>query len=272
MSILGRPQGIFDLRNSDVAVGSLIHKHEVKEILSLPESSLETIPFKQRHGLEVIDERELQKLWYSGKIAGAPDSRIRRAQTSLDEMILVQLMRITYPNAIVEHQVQWGRKNIDLRATVNGTTKLIEFHGPSHFAPSQYKKNPEDPLIRKNQIEQDFGVECVLWPYWIQRCASNIRAIFEYNIQGFGVLWSTNVHFGTFSFSNSAQIIENLSAKFRASRNNGYGYFYGPNTENRNNPEHPIIEQIRNQKKDKSILVPKGCDDINRWLPSCLQR
>ena len=58
-----------------------------------------------------------------------------------------------------------------------------------------------------------------------------------------------------------------LTGRFRADRNGSFAYFYGPNTEGRVNPEHPIIDQIRQGKRDPGILLPRGYDDPARWLP-----
>lgn len=270
MGILGRPQGLFELHDSDTCVGSMLSKNDVLEILGLTEADIQAVPFKNWDGVAAIDERELQKLWYSQTIPNAPPAKIGNANVSLDEMILVKLIEIAYPDATIEHQVPWGRKRIDLRVTVSGVSKLIEFHGPGHFAPSRYNANPEHPSIRKAEAENHFGVECVIWPYWIQRCIANVRAIFDDNINGLGVLWSTNIHFGSFVFPDSAQIIEAINNRFRASRDGGIGYFYGPETEGRNNPEHPIIGQIRQGKKGVEMLLPRGHVDAERWLPLCM--
>lgn len=185
-------------------------------------------------------------------------------------MILVKLIELAYPSATVEHQVPWGRRRADLKVSVDSVSKLVEFHGPSHFAPSRYNSSPEHPSIRKAEIENHFGIECVLWPYWIQRCISNVRAIFDNDVNGLGVLWSTNVHFGTFVFPDSAQVIDSINDRFRATRDDGYGYFYGPDTENRNNPEHPIISQIQQGKKRIDLLLPRGHTSVERWVPLCI--
>jgi len=270
MGILGRPQGLFDLHSSDTCVGSMLSKSDVIEILGVEERDLQTVPFNKCNGIEAVDERVIQNLWYSNAIPNSPPSRIGNTRVSLDEMILVKLIKITYPNAIVEHQVPWGRKRVDLRITVDGTSKLIEFHGPSHFAPSRYDPNPDHPSIRKSDSENFFGIECVIWPYWIQRCISNVFAIFDDTVDGLGVLWSTNVHFGTFVFPDSAQLIENINDRFRARRNGGCGYFYGPDTENRNNPEHPVVSQVKEGKKSLELLLPRGHNNIESWVPQCL--
>jgi hypothetical protein len=270
MGILGRPQGLFELHSSDTCVGSMLSKSDVVEILGVTESDVQSVPFTNWNGIEAIDERELQKLWYTSAIPNSPPAKIGNASVSLDEMILVKLIELAYPSAIVEHQVPWGRRRIDLRVSVHGVSKLVEFHGPSHFAPSRYNSSPEHPSKRKAEVEDHFGIECVLWPYWIQRCISNVRAIFDDNVNGLGVLWSTNVHFGTFVFPDSAQLIVSINNRFRATRDCSCGYFYGPNTEGRNNPEHPVISQIRQGKKSIELLLPRSYNNIEQWVPKCL--
>ncbi len=270
MRILGRPQGLFELHSSDSCVGSMLSKSDVVEILGVTESDLQSVQFKNWNGIEAIDERDLQKLWYASAIPNSPPAKIGNASVSLDEMILVKLVEIAYPNAAIEHQVPWGRRRVDLKISVDGVSKLVEFHGPSHFALSRYNSSPEHPSIRKAEIENHFGMECVLWPYWIQRCISNVRAIFDNDVNGLGVLWSTNVHFGTFVFPDSAQVIESINNRFRAARDGGCGYFYGPNTEGRNNPEHPVIAQIQQGKKSIDLLLPRGHNNIEQWVPLCL--
>jgi len=272
MGILGRPTGLFDLHSSDSCVDSMLSKHDVIEILGVTESDLQNVPFKKWNNIDAVDEREIQKLWYSNSIPNSPPSRSGNAKISFDEMILVKLIQIAYPNALVQQQVSWGRKRADLRVTVDGVAKVIEYHGPSHFAASQYNPNPEHPSIGKAKLEDHFGIECVIWPYWIQRCVSNVRVIFSNKENGLGVLWSTNIHFGTFVFSDSAHIIEGINDRFRAWRDGGCGYFYGPDTENRNNPEHPTIDQIRKNKKPIDLLLPRGHDSVDRWVPRCLVR
>ena len=51
----------------------------------------------------------------------------------------------------------------------------------------------------------------------------------------------------------------------------GYGYFYGPNSAGRNNPEHPIIEKIRLGKTPIEKILPKGFIDKEKWLPNQLK-
>lgn len=242
MGILGKPQNIFDLNNTDKAIGSYISKQDICKILKVNESDLVNLDFKTIDGLEVIDERKLQNAWYNNDITNALLSRVENSKVSLDELILIAIIKITYPTAQIDTQVEWGRRRIDMKVSVNGLTKFIEFTGPGHFT-SQYGP-PNNPLKRKGEIQKEFSEECNIWPYWIQRCSRNVKAIFEDNVSGLGVLWSTNIHFGSFSYDNSAEIIETITSQFSAVDDHGYGYFYGPNTRGRDNPEHPVIDKI----------------------------
>jgi len=266
LAVLGRPQGLFSLHHSDRCVGSWFSKSDVIDILGVLEVDLAGIPFKKIDGIDAIDERDLQKHWYSGAISNAPPSKIGTSTISLDEIILAKFIKVAYPKVIVEQQVPWRKRRIDLRVTLDRESKLIEFCGPSHFTSTGYGQ-PADPRLRKREAEMFFGIECVIWPYWIQRCTRNVHALFDQNVEGFGALWRTNSHFGSFMFENSAELIEQLTDRFKASRG-GYGYFYGPNTRGRTNPEHPIVRRIRENKADLAILLPRGYMMAERWLPS----
>src|SRR4051812_44840910 len=118
MPVLGPPQGLFSVHDSDHFVGSMFMKGDIIEILGISENDLKHLPFKSYMGVETIDERELQRYWYSGSIPNAPLSRVGSAKISFDEIVLIKLIEITYPNATIESQVPWGRKRIDLRVTV----------------------------------------------------------------------------------------------------------------------------------------------------------
>jgi hypothetical protein len=270
MAILGKPFGIFDLNDSDSCVGSFMLREDIKEILSVNDNDLNVVTFKQVDGLEIVDEREIQKLWYNNQILNSPASKIGNTRISLDELILKAIIKRVYPTATIEHQVPWRRKRLDFRITLNDQIKIIEFHGPGHFTNIGYG-NPDDPFQRKKEAENEFKNECVIWPYWIQRCSSNVRAIFEDNIQGYGALWSTEIHFGSFTFNNSAEIIEKITKRFNAVDQNGYGYFYGGLTRKRNNLEHPIIDKILNGRPKLETLLPRGYTDKNYWLPDKLK-
>lgn len=266
MAILGKPKGIFELDNSDISVGSFLLRNDICEILQVLDADLSSIKFKNIDGLQVADERIIQKAWYGGKIPNAilPD------KSSLDELLLIAIIKKTFPDIDVERQVKVKRYSLDLKLTLNGKALFVEFDGPSHFAPSRYG-NPGDPFKKKKTVEDETGLECVKWPYWIQRCSTNAKALFDSSVNGLGALWSTEVHFGMFIFENSADIIDTITKRFNAVDGSGYGYFYGPETKQRNNPEHPIIEKIRQNITDIGTLLPRGFKDRDYWLPDKLQ-
>ena len=263
MSTLGKPQGIFDLLNSDQAVGSYISKQDIKTILGLHANELVELNFQSINQVEVIDERELQKVWYENRLTHQPKNR----QVSLDEPILQAIIKSTLPNAKIETQVPVKRFRMDLLVTYNEKQVFVEFDGPTHFSFSKYGPPKNHPFRKKNIVESETGIEVVNWPYWIQRCSSNVRALFDPTVKGLGVLWSTKIHFGDFFFDDSAQIITQMNQRFNANRDGSCGYFYGPNTANRNNPEHPIIRQILSGRESVNRLLPKGFADKSKWLP-----
>ncbi|MCD4678997.1 MAG: hypothetical protein K8S00_01290 [Bacteroidales bacterium] len=269
MAILGKPKGIFDLNDSDKCVGSYMIKSDIKEILKVNESDLSNITFKLIEGVEVVDERQIQKLWYENKIPNA----IPVNKSSLDELLLIAIINRTYPAIEIERQLRIHPFSMDLKLTLPDKPPVfIEFDGPYHFAESgRYGKPKHHPLRKKKIIEDKTGIKVINWAYWIQRCESNVKSIFDKKIDGFGVLWSTQVHFGDFIFDDSAQIIEEITKQFNAVDKNGYGYFYGGQTRERNNPEHPILEKIKNGKEDIGIIIPKGYKDINYWIPDKLK-
>ena len=269
MAVLGSAQGVFRLRESDKHPGSFITREETAEILGVSNLSLMDIPAKNIEGIDVIDEREIQKAWYSGSITGAPPTKIGRATRSFDEMVLAKLIEIEVPGIRIEQQIPWGRKTIDFLLTYPSGKKIaLEFHGPSHFAPGRYQQVIENPFVRQKQIAEFFQCESVIWPYWIQRCSANVQCLLETETKGFGLLWSATTMFSEFVFENSSEIIEEISNRFNIRDENGYGYMYGPNTRDRHNPEHPILKRIRNGKTSKERLIPKGAQSINEWLPT----
>jgi len=264
--ILGKPNGLFDLNESDNCVGSYISRQDIKEILRVDDNDLQNIKFIRFGEFDYVDERILQKHWYSNEIPNA----IRDKKSSLDEFLLIAIINKTFPEIIVEQQIRVKRYSMDLKLTLGTKSIFIEFDGPSHFTITKYGM-PKEPFLKKKIVEDATGIEVVNWAYWIQRCSSNVKVLFDKNATGFGVLWSTEVHFGHFIFENSAQIIENISNRFNAIDKNGFGYFYGANTKNRNNPEHPIIDKIKNGKVKIDTLLPKGFIDTNYWLPDKLK-
>jgi len=269
MAILGRPEGILDLNDSDKFVGSYLTKSDVKEILNISDSDLISVTFKNIDGNEVIDERQIQKLWYDNKIPNA----IPVEKSSLDELLLIAIIKRTYPNIQIERHIIVKRFSMDLKLSLEGKPPIfIEFDGPSHFALSRYGPPKHEPFRKKKIVEDATGIEVVNWAYWIQRCSSNVKALFDNSINGYGVLWSTEIHFGMFVFENSAEIIEIITKRFNAIDESGFGYFYGGQTRERNNPEHPIIEKIKSGKADVGLIIPKGSSDRNFWLPEKLKQ
>lgn len=273
MAKLGKPQGIFDLNNSDRCVGSYLTKSDVKEILQVNENDLATVTFKTIDNTDVIDERQLQTLWYENKIPNAIiPCKIGNTKISLDELILSAIIKRTFPKIQIERQVKVKRYKMDLKLTLeNNPSVFIEFDGPSHFAPSRWGSPKNDPFEKKKNVEDETGLEVVNWAYWIQRCSTNVKAIFDNTIKGYGALWSTKDLFGMFVFENSASIIDTITKRFNAIDEKGYGYFYGKETRGRNNPEHPIIEMIKNGKKDIGLIIPKGHQNRDFWLPEKLK-
>ena len=77
MSILGKAQGVFDLENSDLSVGSYLLKKDIKTFLCVDDSDLNCLKFRNFDGIEAIDERKVQKAWYRGEISNAPNPEER---------------------------------------------------------------------------------------------------------------------------------------------------------------------------------------------------
>ena len=263
MAILGSPQGVFNLKNSDKSVGSFLTKKDVKEFLNVNDSDIKFLKFKVIEDEEVIDERKIQKAWYNGEISNAPPVEY----SSLDEFLLISIIREALPNCEIERQIRIKRFKMDFKITYEGKSIFVEFDGPSHFAISRFGPPKHEPFRKKKIVEDETGIEVVNWAYWIQRCTSNVKALFDNKTKGYGVLWSTNIHFGDFHFDNSAEIIEKINSRFNLERNGGFSYFYGENTAGRNNPEHPIIEKLLQGKESIGRLLPKGFNSKERWLP-----
>ncbi len=265
MGILGKAQGIFNSANSDLNVGSYLLKKDIKEFLCVDDSDLDFLTFKNFDGIEAIDEKKVRKAWYDGEIPNSPDPGC----SSLDELLILSIVRKALPDCFIERQVKVKRFKMDLKITYEGKSIFIEFDGPHHFAITRYGPPTHEPFRKKKIVEDETGVEVVNWAYWIQRCESNVKALFGKDTKGYGALWSTNYHFGDFYFENSVEIIESINNRFSADRD-GYGYFYGPNTAGRNNPEHPIMQKIRLGDALIERIIPKGAIDRKKWVPNLI--
>jgi hypothetical protein len=269
--ILGKSAGIFSLAESDLNPGSFFTIDDLTEIFSTPKASFSKLPVQVINGKKAIDEKDVQAAWYRGGIAHAPETKVRNFSRSFDELVLAALIRRTYPEAEIEEQVKWGRKSLDFIVHhPKFGSRIIEFQGPGHFAAGRYNREIPHPKIRKEAAESQLEMEYIDWPYWIQRCSSNVRTIFEPEVEGYGLLWSANVHFSEFVFDDSASIILDMSSRFNALRAEGLSYIYGPNTAGRNNIEHPIIESIARGRTSPNKILPKGYENISTWLPDRL--
>lgn len=279
MGLLGKPLGVFSIEESDKYVGAFFSKDDVKTILGISDEDLTVVPFKDLNSIQCIDETTLRKeYWEKGLISNAVPAKVGNASVSFDEYVLMAIIRHTYPSADITPQYKWGRKRIDMLVKIGDKKFFLEFHGPGHFKNLSGFKDPEDPFIRKTQIEKEFGIPCYIWPYWIQRCSSNLRILLgdaKPEERGYGALWSTKVFLGDFLFDNSAQIIEDITKPFNAAPDGEYGYFYegwDEGTYGRIKEEHPIIKRIMNGRVAIDRLIPKGIDPgtENKWLPKCL--
>ena len=102
MAILGKAQGVFELANSDKSVGSFLTKNDIKHFLKVNDTDLNVLSFKTIDGVEVIDERKVQKAWYSGQITNAPPVE----SSSLDEFLLLSIIREALPECEIERQIK----------------------------------------------------------------------------------------------------------------------------------------------------------------------
>ena len=263
--MLGSAAGVFDLCNSDRCVGSFISKRDLIIILGIEEQQISELMSRTINGEIVYDERAIHKFWYDRNPLGYGK------KLSFDEFILSELVRRTFPDAIITRQEYIRRFKMDLAVEVAGVKKYIEFDGPSHFAAGRFGQPNPDPFRKKNLVEDSTGCEVINWPYWIQRCEANVRAAITGSGSGYGVLWSTTCHFGDFAFEDSADIILKMSRRFGVAETDGFGHFYGPNTLGRNNPEHPIVQRILDGKENVGRLIPKGAKDRSFWLPERLR-
>jgi hypothetical protein len=282
-------RGLSKLDNSDVFVGSYFSKEDVKTILSVNKMNKkiddiklkEIVPTKWKNNNYILQE-DLSKQWKSLKETDKW-KELYYPKASIDEYILVALIKNTYPSASVEQQkcikFSSGKRRwmyIDICLELHNKKFFIEFHGPyRHFI----GENLENPFDRKKQIEKEFpDARYIIWPYWIQKCIRNLKnAIGESEENGFGALWGTDLLFNLFAFDNAADIIKEITAQFNAAPDNDFGYFYEGNSCGRQMPEHPIIEKILKGERDVNDLIPKtgvnmqNQEEIDLWLPTKLK-
>lgn len=268
MAWIGKSQGLFRLHDSDNYCGSYVSVLDAAEILEVDCSCLAVLPLKTVDDEQFVSELDIHKAWGSGKIQSTQKPKHGTATRSFDELIVRKLLQVTLVGCLVECQVPFGRKYVDLKVTHDNRCVFIEFVGPSHFIP-QYQREPTSPVLRRKEVEDHFGYECVVWPFWIQRCSRNVLAMLDPSVQGLASVWSTKAFFGDFICPQSAEIILDLTTRFNAIRKDGIGYMYG--NKHTNKPIHPVVHDVLVGKKDKSRLIPRGTDKPEDfWLPEDL--
>src|SRR5262249_36279506 len=153
MAWIGKSHGTFSLHDSDRFCGSYLSVVDAAEILAISESSLDIYAKQDDDGNAWVSELDLHKRWGAGDIKSPHPAKIGSATRSFDELILVRLLAITYPEASIDIQVPFGRKRADISVEVSGKRKIIEFLGPSHFIQQQHQKNLSSPFDRKKEVE-----------------------------------------------------------------------------------------------------------------------
>ena len=273
MSFLGKATGIFSIKDSNINIGSLFTIEDTLDILGIKPTDVPNMKtylsrLKILNKEDYVDETILYKYFDVLKTIFSEEPHINHV--SLDEYILMGIMRHDFPGIIIEQQARvLNNKKADFLLTWEGRQVYIEFDGPQHFIG---KDSLEDPFTRSKQIEDETGVEVVRWPYWIQRCSQNLHVVFDKTQKGYGALWSSNAMFGDFTIENAGNVIRKMNERFNAADENGIGYFYEKNMHGRIQPEHPIIKKILQGKESRDKLIPKGCHDINYWLPDALRQ
>jgi len=261
-------RGIFRLHDSDRWCGSLIARSDVAEILHVSPSALSALPVHQVEGEDLLNELDVHRAFGAGRIPGAPPHRAGPARISFDELIVKRVIELALPGSVVEQQVPCERLRVDLALRWQGRRVFIEFVGPSHFQPD-YDREPTSPLVRKSIIEERTGDECVIWPFWIQRAESNVKALFDATVRGKAAVWSTKAFFGDFTLVDAEAVIVALSERFGAV-DDGIGYMYG-RERTAHKPEHPVVDRIRSGRERPEKLVPKNAmRDRTFWLPATL--
>lgn len=266
---LGASAGVFSLHDSDRQCGSYLTIDDASEILDVSSAALAGIRNVEHGRRRYVTDQQLGRAWASGEI-DSPRSRLRQgnAMISFDELILLRLFELHLPGALVEPQYRCGNKLVDFKITFGSESLLVEFFGPYHFI-QRTSKMPTHPRFRARILEDESGIECVIWPYWAQRCASNVRALFRRDVQGIGSIWSTSAHFGGFAFDDSAEVICGINERLNLPHEDGIGYFY--TDERVTKPVHPIVRRIREGRESPSKLIPPGsAHPTEYWLPKTL--
>lgn len=91
--MLGKPQGVFDLNDSDRAVGSFIKQTDACKIFQVPADAFRDLLWKPINGIPMIDQCKLHKAWHGGQIHGAPPPKGKKV--GMDELVISHLERQT---------------------------------------------------------------------------------------------------------------------------------------------------------------------------------
>jgi hypothetical protein len=271
MAWIGKSHGTFRLHDSDSFCGSFIGVEDAAEILDVAPDALSCLRQRLIEDEPHVSELDIYKAWGSGRISCPHKPRCGNAARSFDELVVMKLLEITLPGCDIEYQIPFGKKRVDLKVSYRGSSRLIEFVGPSHFIPQrEYQRTPISPLTRKQEAEDHFGIPCIIWPFWIQRCSKNVRAMFDQSVLGLASVWSTKALFGDFIYPESASLITEITEQFRATHEDGIGYMYG--SEHTNKPTHPIVKRIRDGEESRQKLIPRGNKKPETfWLPKELR-
>lgn len=270
MSTLLKGKGIFDLSNSDNHVGSLFSIDDLMVILEIDDDkksdfnqAIVRLNLLRKDGY--VDEKDLHKQWKCLKklYSSAP----LYSRSSLDEYILLAILRRTFPEATINQQVKVGSKVIDFEILYKGITKYVEFDGPSHFITKRSRNTHEDPFKRIEYVYNIKGCELVIWPFWIQRCSQNVRIIFDQSLKGYGALWTSTKYFHDFSIQNPSATIKKLTQRFNAEDENGIGYFYEKKDGPRFQPSHNILSKVKKEHSKIKLFIPNDAQDYKYWLP-----
>lgn len=275
MGSLGKSSGIFSLSESDTMVGSFFSLNDLYVILKIDKISvdefqavLKSSGLISKNGL--VDESKLYKKF--DYLVANYSTFTNKKRISFDEYIIYSLIERAIPHSIIERQVVipgiGGNSPVDFHI-FNGKEEIyLEFDGPSHFAQTgQFQVR--DSRNKKKKVEDITGVECVCWPFWIQRCERNVKALFDDSVSGLGALWSSKALFGNFCIDSPSELILSETKRFNAVRKDGIGYFYGGSEVDRNMPTHPVISDILNGKVPINTLIPADINtDYEFWLPS----
>ena len=269
-----KEKSIFKLQDSNVYVGDWISFEDAATVLEIADNSksafFDDVKNLKETSSNFIYRPEFGK--YKGgiwrKLMKKYNPNVSTQKISFEEYTIKAILRKTFPDIKIEQQFKFkqeSNKVADFKLTLYDKTIILEYYGPSHFY--RVYDNPEEPLIRKREIE-DSGYEVIIWPYWIQLCEANVKSIFFPENKGLGALWGTKYYFSNMCFANSASIIKDLTNRFNAIDDDGVGYFYEGNSKGRVMPQHFIIQSILEGEEDYTILIPKGGEkEPEFWLP-----